>query len=48
MARIGLADKLGDQFVATEHLLIGLARIDSPAQRILAKAGATNSRPSRL
>ena len=36
-----LAEKLGDQFVATEHLLIGLARIDSPASRILAKAGAT-------
>ncbi len=36
-----LADKLGDQFVATEHLLIGLARIDSPASRILAKAGVT-------
>ncbi|MDR1852046.1 MAG: ATP-dependent chaperone ClpB [Propionibacteriaceae bacterium] len=29
------ADKLGDQFVATEHLLIALAQIDSPAKLIL-------------
>ncbi len=34
-----LADELGDQFIATEHLLIGLSQIESAAQRILAAAG---------
>ncbi|MCC2591899.1 ATP-dependent chaperone ClpB [Tessaracoccus sp. OS52] len=34
------AQEMGDQFVATEHLLIGLATVDSAAKRILAKAGA--------
>ncbi len=35
------AEQLGDQFVATEHLLISLATIDSPAKKILTNAGAT-------
>ncbi|TRY20218.1 ATP-dependent chaperone ClpB [Tessaracoccus rhinocerotis] len=34
-----LAHELGDQFVATEHLLIGLASVESPAKRILTAAG---------
>ncbi|MDR0416942.1 MAG: AAA family ATPase, partial [Propionibacteriaceae bacterium] len=33
------AQGMGDQFVTTEHLLIGLAAIESEAQRILAGAG---------
>ncbi|MDR0959908.1 MAG: ATP-dependent chaperone ClpB [Propionibacteriaceae bacterium] len=36
---------MGDQYVATEHLLIGLATVESPAQKILADQGVT---PSRL
>ena len=34
-----LADELGDDFVATEHLLIALARVVSAAQTVLTKAG---------
>jgi ATP-dependent Clp protease ATP-binding subunit ClpB len=30
---------MGDQFVTTEHLLIGLAAVESEAQRVLAEAG---------
>ncbi|NLT31066.1 MAG: AAA family ATPase, partial [Propionibacterium sp.] len=30
-----LADRLGDQFVATEHLLIALATVDSDAKKLL-------------
>ena len=36
-----LAEQLGDQFVATEHLLIGLASVESQARTILTRAGAT-------
>ena len=36
-----LAEKLGDQFVATEHLLIALATVDSDAKKILDRAGVT-------
>ncbi len=36
-----LADTLGDDFVATEHLLIALADIDSDAKKILARHGVT-------
>jgi len=39
-----LAEQLGDQFVATEHLLIALASVASDAQSILQKAGATAER----
>ncbi len=35
-----LADSLGDQFVATEHLLIALTTIPSDAKTVLDKAGA--------
>ena len=35
------AEQLGDSFVATEHLLISLAAVDSDAKRILARVGAT-------
>ncbi len=34
-----LADQLGDQFVATEHLLIALAQVPSEAQTVLKDAG---------
>ena len=34
-----LADELGDSFVATEHLLIALAQVQSEADKILAKNG---------
>ncbi|MDR1212881.1 MAG: ATP-dependent chaperone ClpB [Propionibacteriaceae bacterium] len=37
------AQKLGDQFVATEHLLIGLAQIESEAQAILVQRGLTEA-----
>ncbi|AQP51189.1 ATP-dependent chaperone ClpB [Tessaracoccus flavescens] len=40
-----LADELGDSFVATEHLLIALAQVQSEAQKILAKNGVD---PERL
>ncbi|MHA6513778.1 ATP-dependent chaperone ClpB [Tessaracoccus sp. Z1128] len=36
-----LADGLGDSFVATEHLLIGLAMVASDAKTILDRAGVT-------
>jgi len=36
-----LADSLGDDFVATEHLLIGLAMVPSDAKTILDRAGVT-------
>ncbi|OYN97055.1 ATP-dependent chaperone ClpB [Enemella evansiae] len=36
-----LAQKLGDQYVATEHLLIALAKVKSNAQAILDQVGAT-------
>ncbi|BDZ41610.1 hypothetical protein GCM10025865_09090 [Paraoerskovia sediminicola] len=35
------AEALGDEYVSTEHLLIGLAAGSSPAAQILAAAGAT-------
>ncbi len=36
-----LAGELGDEYLSTEHLTVGLATVDSPASRILADAGAT-------
>ncbi len=36
-----LADSLGDDFVATEHLLIGLTKVESEAKTILDRAGVT-------
>jgi ATP-dependent Clp protease ATP-binding subunit ClpB len=36
-----LADQLGDEFVSTEHLTVGIATVESPARTLLADAGAT-------
>ncbi|WP_293782661.1 ATP-dependent chaperone ClpB [uncultured Aeromicrobium sp.] len=35
------ATSLGDEFVSTEHLVVGIATVQSPAQAILARHGAT-------
>ena len=39
------AEQMGDQFVATEHLLIALATVQSDAAKVLANAGVT---PTKL
>jgi ATP-dependent Clp protease ATP-binding subunit ClpB len=36
-----LADQLGDEFVSTEHLVVGVATVESPAKALLTEAGAT-------
>ncbi|MBK5216999.1 MAG: AAA family ATPase, partial [Propionibacteriales bacterium] len=36
-----LADQLGDSFVSTEHFMVGLATVDSPAKQALVAQGAT-------
>jgi ATP-dependent Clp protease ATP-binding subunit ClpB len=36
-----LADQLGDDFVSSEHLVVGIATVDSPARTVLVDAGAT-------
>ena len=36
-----LAAQLGDDFVSSEHLVVGIATVDSPARAILTDAGAT-------
>jgi ATP-dependent Clp protease ATP-binding subunit ClpB len=36
-----LADSLGDEFISTEHLMVALATIDSPAKDLLVSAGAS-------
>jgi ATP-dependent Clp protease ATP-binding subunit ClpB len=38
---LDLADQLGDDFVSTEHLVVGIATVVSPAQTVLVDAGAT-------
>ncbi|MFT3873869.1 MAG: ATP-dependent chaperone ClpB [Nocardioides sp.] len=38
---IDLAASMKDEYVATEHLLIGLATVESPAQKVLRDAGLT-------
>ena len=38
---LDLADQLGDDFVSTEHLAVGIATVASPAQTLLVDAGAT-------
>jgi ATP-dependent Clp protease ATP-binding subunit ClpB len=38
---LDLADQLGDDFVSTEHLAVGIATVVSPAQSVLVDAGAT-------
>ncbi|RLV54934.1 ATP-dependent chaperone ClpB [Aeromicrobium phragmitis] len=35
------AATLGDEFVSTEHLVVGIATVQSPAQAVLARHGAT-------
>jgi ATP-dependent Clp protease ATP-binding subunit ClpB len=40
-AALDLASSLKDDFVATEHLLIALAGVDSPARRLLRDTGLT-------
>ncbi|MCW2799301.1 MAG: clpB [Aeromicrobium sp.] len=36
-----LADQLGDDFVSSEHLVVGIATVDSPARTLLTDLGAT-------
>jgi ATP-dependent Clp protease ATP-binding subunit ClpB len=36
-----LADQLGDDFVSTEHLVVGIATVESAAKQLLTEAGAT-------
>ncbi len=36
-----LAAQLGDDFTSTEHLVVGIATVESPVQKVLAGAGAT-------
>ena len=36
-----LADQLGDDFVSTEHLTVGIATVESAAKTVLTDAGAT-------
>ncbi|HEU0288974.1 MAG TPA: Clp protease N-terminal domain-containing protein, partial [Nocardioidaceae bacterium] len=36
-----LAEELGDEYVSTEHLTVGLATVDSPATTVLDGAGAS-------
>ena len=43
-----LAEQLGDQFVATEHLLIALASVDSQARAILTRAGAAPEKLTKV
>jgi ATP-dependent Clp protease ATP-binding subunit ClpB len=37
------AESLGDQYISTEHLLVAIATVDSPAKDLLAAAGALSS-----
>ena len=34
------ANELGDEYISTEHLLVGLARVDSSAKQLLTESGA--------
>jgi len=46
LAKAGeLAGEIGDEYVSTEHLLVALAAVESPARDVLTRAGAT---PARL
>ena len=36
-----LAAELGDEFISTEHLVVGVATVDSPAKELLAARGGT-------
>jgi ATP-dependent Clp protease ATP-binding subunit ClpB len=37
------AESLGDEYISTEHLLVAIATVDSPAKDLLTSAGATAS-----
>ncbi len=37
------AEALGDDFISTEHLLVALASVDSPAKNLLVEKGATEA-----
>ena len=39
-----VARELGDEYVSTEHLLVGLAHVDSPVKDLLARHGVTAER----
>jgi ATP-dependent Clp protease ATP-binding subunit ClpB len=39
-----VARELGDEYVSTEHLLVGLAQVDSPVKELLARHGVTTER----
>ena len=39
-----VARELGDEYVSTEHLLVGLAHVDSPVKELLARNGVTAER----
>jgi ATP-dependent Clp protease ATP-binding subunit ClpB len=39
-----VARELGDEYVSTEHLLVGLAHVDSPVKELLARHGVTAER----
>ena len=39
-----VASGIGDEYVSTEHLLVALASVDSPARDLLSRAGATAER----
>ena len=41
------ADQLGDKYVATEHLLMALASVDSDVDKVLTSAGATPTKLAR-
>ena len=36
-----LAGELGDEYISTEHLMVGIATVAGPGQQLLARAGAT-------
>ena len=42
-----LAESMQDDYVASEHLLIAVAAVESPAQKLLARAGLTEVRAPR-
>ena len=41
MRALAEAELLGDEYVATEHLMIALATVDSSAQKVLTAAALT-------
>lgn len=39
-----IAAEIGDEYVSTEHLLVALSKVDSPARDLLTRAGASSDR----